>query len=94
QPFLDMLGQELGRALQFFFTSTPYNRIDHVLLSGGSASLPGIAEAVMAQTGFVARVLDPFEGMTLPPSVPAARLAVEATSYLVATGLALRRFVS
>ncbi len=94
QPFLNMLGQELGRALQFFFTSTPYNRVDYVLLSGGSARLPGIAEAVVAQTGFVARVLDPFEGMALPPSVPAARLAVEATSYLVATGLALRRFVS
>jgi len=26
------------------------------------------------------------------PSIPASRLALEATSYLVATGLALRRF--
>ncbi|TSE37065.1 Cell division protein FtsA [Tepidimonas fonticaldi] len=93
QPFLDTLGQELGRALQFFFTSTPHNKVDHILLSGGAASLPGVAEAVMTQTGFATSVLNPFEGMTLPPNLPAARLAMEATSYLVATGLALRRFM-
>ncbi|MDM7456845.1 MAG: pilus assembly protein PilM [Tepidimonas sp.] len=92
QPFLETLGQELGRALQFFFTSTPHNKVDHILLSGGAASLPGLADVVMTQTGFATRVLNPFEGMALPPTLPAARLALEATSYLVATGLALRRF--
>ena len=93
RPFLATLAQELGRALQFFFTSTPHNKVDRILLSGGGASLPGLAEAVMSQTGFAAHVLNPFEGMTLPPTLPAARLASEATSYLVATGLALRRFM-
>ncbi|MDW8335790.1 MAG: pilus assembly protein PilM [Tepidimonas sp.] len=92
QPFLDGLGQELGRALQFFFTSTPHSKVDHILLSGGSALLPGLAQAVTLQTGFTASVLHPFEGMTVSPSIPAARLAMEATSYLVATGLALRRY--
>lgn len=94
QPFLDNLGQELGRALQFFFTSTPHNKVDHILLSGGAAGLPGLAEAVMTQTGFSSRILNPFDGMALPPSLPATRLATEATSYLIATGLALRRFAS
>lgn len=92
QPFLDSLGQELGRALQFFFTSTPHNKVDHILLSGGAAGLSGLAEAVTAQTGFAASVLNPFDGMALPASLPAARLAQEGTSYLIATGLALRRF--
>jgi len=94
QPFLVSLGQELGRALQFFFTSTPFNRIDHILLSGGTAALPGLAEVVAEQTGFTTRVLNPFDGMTLPARIPKARLALEATSYLIATGLALRRFTS
>lgn len=94
QPFLDSLGQELGRALQFFFTSTPHNRVDHILLSGGSANLPGLAQTVTLQTGFAASVVNPFDGMAVPPSIPAARLALESTSYLVATGLALRRFAS
>ena len=91
-PFMDSLGQEIGRALQFFFTSTPHNKVDQVLLSGGCAALPGLAEAVAAQTAFACQVVNPFDGMTLAPSVRASALAIESTSYLVATGLALRRF--
>ena len=89
QPFLEALAQEMGRALQFFFTSTPHNRVDHVLLSGGTASLPGVADIVAKATGFDSRVLDPFEGM-----LSEAKMAVGLvpTAFLVATGLALRRF--
>ncbi len=92
RPFMENLAQELGRALQFFFTSTPHNKVDHILLSGGSASLPGLTEIVSAQTSFPCKVINPFDGMTIAPSVQAKQLAAEATSYLVATGLALRRF--
>jgi type IV pilus assembly protein PilM len=92
RPFMDSLGQEVGRALQFFFTSTPHNKVDHVLLSGGCAALPGLVEAVAAQTAFACKVINPFDGMILAPSVRASTLAAESTSYLVATGLALRRF--
>lgn len=91
-PFLETLAQEMGRALQFFFTSTPHNKVDHILLSGGSASLPGLADVVTAQTSFPCKVINPFDGMTIAPSIQARQLALEATSYLVATGLALRRF--
>ena len=38
KPFMENLAQEIGRALQFFFTSTPYNKIDHILLAGGSGT--------------------------------------------------------
>ena len=51
-PFVENLAQEVARALQFFFTSTPYNRVDYVMLAGGSASLPGLPEAVSRQTSF------------------------------------------
>ncbi len=91
-PFLESLGQEIGRALQFFFTSTPHNKVDHILLSGGCAALPGVVETVAAQTAFSCQVINPFDGMVLGPEVKAGRLGAEATSYLVATGLALRRF--
>ncbi len=92
EPFLDSLGQEVGRALQFFFTSTPHNKVDHILLSGGCAALPGVVEDVATQTAFPCQVVNPFDGMVLGPEVKAGTLAMEATSYLVATGLALRRF--
>ena len=40
QPFMDMLGLEVARALQFFFTSTQFNQVNHLVLSGGCAALP------------------------------------------------------
>ena len=33
QPFMDTLAG--GHALQFFYTSTQYNQINHIFLSGG-----------------------------------------------------------
>lgn len=94
KPFVQNLTQEVARALQFFFTSTPYNRVDHVLLAGGSASLPGLAEAVSQQTGFACGLANPFDGMEVGSGVRLKRMAREAPSYLTSCGLALRRFVA
>ena len=94
KPFVESIAQEIGRALQFFFTSTPYNRVDHILLAGGSASLPGLSEAVTAHTGFVCAAANPFDGMALGDGVRAAKMAREASTYLTACGLAMRRFLS
>ncbi len=88
------LAQEIDRALQFFFSSTPHLRVDRVLLSGGTAALPGLADAVRAACGFDTQVLDPFEGMTLGPGVREARLRREAPAYLTACGLAMRSFLA
>jgi type IV pilus assembly protein PilM len=35
QPFVESMAQEISRAMQFFFTSTPYNRVDYAMLAGG-----------------------------------------------------------
>ncbi len=91
-PFVDSLAQEIARALQFFFTSTPHNRVDHVMISGGSGALPGLIEAVTAQTSFTTSLADPFNGMQIASTVREKRLKREASSYLTACGLAMRRF--
>ena len=36
-PFVDSLSQEIGRALQYFFTSTPHHKVHYVMLAGGPA---------------------------------------------------------
>ncbi|MBT0569456.1 pilus assembly protein PilM [Curvibacter sp. CHRR-16] len=91
-PFLETLSQELARALQFFFTSTPFNRVDQILLGGGSASLVGLAQAVSQNTSFSCSVVNPFDGMEVGSAVRLKKMAREASSYLTACGLALRRF--
>ena len=91
-PFMESMVQELGRALQFFFTSTPHNKVDYILLAGGSAALPGLPAAVSKHTTFTCMLLNPFEGMEMGPAVRLKKMTREAPSYLTACGLALRRF--
>ena len=93
RPFVESLSQEIGRALQFFFTSTPYNRVDQILLAGGSAPLSGLTAAVTASTGFACATANPFEGMEISGSVRLKKMVREAPTYLTSCGLAMRRFL-
>ena len=92
-PFFDSLSQEIGRALQYFFTSTPHHKVHYVMLAGGTATLPGLKERVTDLTGFASMVVNPFEQMQLGTAVRESRIRREAPSYLTACGLAMRRFV-
>ncbi len=92
QPFVEQASTEIGRAIQFFFTSTPYTRIDHILLAGGSSVLPGLAESVTRRTQIPAEVMSPFQGMEIAGTVRERQLRSDAPSLLVAAGLAMRRF--
>lgn len=93
EPFVESMVQEIARALQFFFTSTPHNKIDYVMLAGGSASLPGLTAAVTQQTSFACSVVNPFEGMEMGENVRSKKAMHSAPSYLTSCGLALRRFM-
>ena len=91
-PFLESAALEVTRAIQFFFTSTPYTRIDQIFLAGGCAIIPGLVELVADRTKISASVVSPFKGMQLAPNVREKQLRIEAPAYLVACGLAMRRF--
>jgi type IV pilus assembly protein PilM len=93
-PFVETMAQEVARALQFFFTSTPYNKVDYVLLAGGSSALPGLTEAVTQQTSFASMLVNPFDGMEMGSGVREKKMRREAPSYLTSCGLAMRRFTS
>jgi type IV pilus assembly protein PilM len=86
------LATEVQRALQFFFTSTQYHNVDHILLAGGSAVIPGLDEVVTTQAQVPAIVANPFAHMQTSPRVQQKRLMVDAPSLIVACGLAMRRF--
>ena len=93
KPFVEGMAQEIGRALQFFFTSTPHNKVDYIMLAGGSSALPGLTQSVTEQTTFACMQADPFKGMTVGSHVREKKMRSEVASYLTACGLALRRFV-
>jgi type IV pilus assembly protein PilM len=91
-PFIENLAQEVSRALQFFFTSTPHNEVHHIILAGGSALIPGVADIVGQRTNVNTILADPFAGMAISPRIRAKQLATDAPSLMVACGLALRKF--
>ena len=92
QPFMDMLGLEVARALQFFYTSTQHTQINHIVLSGGCAAIPGVDEAVGKRVQVETIVGNPFINMALSSKIRAKSLTQDAPSLMVACGLAMRRF--
>lgn len=92
RPFLDNLALEVSRALQFFFTSTQFNQVDHIVLAGGCAVIPGVDEVVAGRTQVPTHIANPFATMQLSQRVRPKNLAADAPSLMVACGLALRRF--
>jgi type IV pilus assembly protein PilM len=91
-PFLESAALEVTRAIQFFYTSTPYTRVDQLFLAGGCALIPGLLDIVAARSKISSAVISPFKGMQLGPGVREQALRAEAPAYLVACGLAMRRF--
>jgi type IV pilus assembly protein PilM len=92
RPFMENLSMEIQRALQFFFTSTQFSSIDHILLAGGSAVIGGLDEVVNTRTQVPTMVANPFGAMQASPRIQLKRLIVDAPSMIVACGLAMRRF--
>ena len=80
EPFKDAVVQQVTRSLQFFFSSSQYNDVDHILLAGGVASLEGLAEVISEKLGTEVSVANPFANMSVAPKVNAVALANDAPS--------------
>ncbi len=92
EPFKDAVVQQVTRSLQFFFSSSQYNDVDHIILAGGVASLDGLSGLIEEKLGTPATVADPFANMSIASRVNSASLANDAPSLMIAAGLALRGF--
>jgi type IV pilus assembly protein PilM len=92
RPFLESAAQEIQRAMQFFFTSTQYSSVEHILLTGGTSSLPGFDDVVSSRTRINAMVANPFANMQISPRIQLKKLISDAPALMIACGLAMRRF--
>jgi type IV pilus assembly protein PilM len=92
RPFMEAMCQEIMRALQFFYSSTPFNSVDQLLLAGGCAQIAGVDELVAARIGVPAMVANPFASMSLNSRIKPQLLSNDAPSLMIACGLALRSF--
>lgn len=92
EPFKDAVVQQVTRSLQFFFSSSQYNDVDHIVLAGGVASMPGLVEMIQEKLDTPTTMANPFANMSVSSKVNAQALSNDAPSLMIACGLALRSF--
>ncbi|MEJ5034102.1 pilus assembly protein PilM [Acinetobacter sp. MYb177] len=92
EPFLEAVVQQAARSLQFFFSSSQFNEIDHILLAGGNANIPGLAKLLQQKLGYRVTIANPFLQMGFSPQIDIKKIENDASSLMVACGLALRSF--
>jgi type IV pilus assembly protein PilM len=63
-----------------------------IVLAGGTARLPQLAEVVSEQIGIPAIIANPFARLTFAPSINVEDLLNDAPSLLVCCGLAMRSY--
>jgi len=92
QPFKEAMSQQVSRSLQFFFSSSQHNSVDHIVLAGGCAAIPGVEALIEDKLGITTSVANPFANMSLTSRVKPEAIRSDASSLMIACGLAMRRF--
>ncbi|OOC09406.1 MULTISPECIES: pilus assembly protein PilM [Thioalkalivibrio] len=90
EPFKQTMMDQIQRLLQYFYVTRPQDTIDHVLLGGGCAAIPGVDEMLEEVTSTPVSVANPFRGMALSRRINQQRFTNDAPALLTACGLALR----
>lgn len=91
-PFKETAVVQIRRSLQFFFSANQDNEISHVILAGGTVTIPGLAAMIEEQIGVPTAIANPFSDMMVASRVNAASLAKDAPALMIACGLAMRSY--
>jgi type IV pilus assembly protein PilM len=91
---LSELATEIRRSVQHYQRQHRQEQISKLLVSGGSATIPGLASFLEAEIGISAEVADPFKHVeTDPDNASAPYLKDVGPTLAIAVGLALRDMV-
>ncbi len=91
-PFAEVITQQVGRALQFFFSASEFNAVNEIILAGGCASINGLDMMIQEHLGTPTRVANPFAEMSISSHVNTQALSSDAPAMMISCGLALRSF--
>ncbi len=92
-PFVNNMAQEAGRALQFFYAATSeHNAVDRIVVCGGCAGIPNVAETIEGQLGTPTELANPIASLKLAHRARTRGVEKDAPTLMVACGLALRSF--
>ena len=92
-PFIDDMTQQVSRSLQFFLASGGgREQPEQVLVCGGCANIPGVADLIASKVGIPTEIGDPLGQMKISSRARSQGVEEDATALLTACGLALRSF--
>jgi type IV pilus assembly protein PilM len=91
-PFHTILVQQIRRAQQMFLTSSGREKIDYLVISGGTALVDGVETLLTEELGIPTFLANPFQGMEISENINKDALALISPQFMVAAGLALRSF--
>jgi type IV pilus assembly protein PilM len=92
-PFIDDMTQQVSRSLQFFLASGGgREQPDQILVLGGCANIPGVADVISSKVGIPTEIGDPLGHMKISSRAKSQGVRRDATALLTACGLALRSF--
>ena len=89
---VDSLLALLTRLLRLVLLASRLESVDRLLLAGGGAAIPGLADHAAERLGIVVEVADAFRGMAVSGRIDRAALAELAPTLFTACGLAVRGF--
>lgn len=89
KPIFDVVVNEVRRALAYYTGKHSEAPVKRVVLTGGTAKLPGLVLYLAEALGLEVQLGNPWAGISLPSQV-SQRLVQEGVSYAVAVGLALK----
>jgi type IV pilus assembly protein PilM len=92
-PFMDDMTQQVSRSLQFFLASGGgREQPDQILICGGCANIPGVADVIASKVGIPTEIGDPLGQMKISSRAKSQGIRKDSTALLTACGLALRSF--
>ncbi len=89
EPIFSVLVEEIKRSTQYFQNKYAEEVISAIILSGGTAKMPGMVEALVNATGIETQIGNPWTRISKDPQ-RFAKLEEEGPVFTVATGLAMR----
>lgn len=86
------ISNEIQRSLDFYSATAADDRIDRIIVSGGTAAIPSLVRVIERASGVPAEVVDPFRQISVnEQQFSTTRMKELAPIASIAVGLALRR---
>ena len=81
---------EIGRALDFFYSTYPSDQINRIILSGGGANIEKFRQLLAEETSCKVEIIDPFKNIVVD-DFDSSYLKQIASQAAICMGLAIRR---